>query len=385
MLLITNSAFLQRNSEVPNVADCDGSVFIDRPGNYTLEFTGSEGEKKELGAFSSLDKVEETNTLWTSFVAPFDGFFTLDAFSKSSGLDMIIFKGEDVRDMCSGILSGGVEIERILSSETPDSIGLNKSPDDKNLYGIDLKKGTEIYLFFNIKEKQRKPLHLYVEYTPNNKSETVNSLIKNQDNRTDITAPKLEIKLRDKATGLPVEGQLIIKESKTKNALYMGSDFLFTVKRRNKLKMNIDAPGYFFQDKEESFDGEHDYEIVVWLEPAVPGGKMEIKGIQFNMGSSDFASGSESKLRRVKDFMSLNSEIKIEIQGHVHSVGENSFAGKRLSLARAKKVMNYLEDSGIDKKRMDAVGYGNEFMVYPEPKFTWQEQANRRVEIKIIE
>ena len=51
---------------------------------------------------------------------------------------------------------------------------------------------------------------------------------------------------------------------------------------------------------------------------------------------------------------------------------------------RAKRVMNYLRDSGIDKDRMTAVGYGNEFMKYPEPKFANEEQANRRVEIKIL-
>ena len=210
-------------------------------------------------------------------------------------------------------------------------------------------------------------------------------LIQLLDNRTDVTAPKLDIRLRDKRTGLPVKGQLIIKESKSKNAMYMGSDFMFTVQRRNNLKMNIDAPGYFFQDYDEVFDGEHDYEIIVWLEPAQPGQKVEIPGIRFNMGTSDFATGTEPRLRRVKDFMSLNSEVRIEIQGHVHAVGENSFSGRRLSLARAKKVMQFLEESGIDKNRMEAVGFGNEHMIYPEPKFTWQEQANRRVEIKVIE
>ena len=378
---ITNA---QRNVDAANVADCDGGIFIDRPGNYTLEFTGNTGEKEELGAFASLDKINESNTLWCSFSAPFDGFFTLKAFAEASALDLLVFKSEN-QDFCEGILSGRTEIERIVRSDKPDTIGLSKPPDEKNLYGIDLLKGDEIYIMFNITDNVRKKLNLYVEYLPKNEGAASKELIQLLDNRTDVTAPKLEIRLRDKRTGLPVKGQLIIKESKSKNAMYMGSDFLFTVQRRNNLKMNIDAPGYFFQDYEETFDGEHDYEITVWLEPAQPGQKVEIPGIRFNMGTSDFANGTEPRLRRVKDFMSLNSEVRIEIQGHVHAVGENSFSGRRLSLARAKKVMQYLEDSGIDKSRMEAVGFGNEHMIYPEPKFTWQEQANRRVEIKVIE
>jgi len=377
-------AHSQRDLDAANVADCDGGIFIDRPGNYTLEFTGNNGEKEELGAFASLDKINEVNTLWCSFSAPFDGFFTLKAFAEGSAMDLLVFKSEN-QDFCEGILSGRTEIERIVRSDKPDTIGLSKPPDERNLYGIDLLKGDEIYIMFNITENVRKKLNLYVEYQPKNEDKAATDLIQLLDNRTDVTAPKLEIRLRDKRTGLPVKGQLIIKESKSKNAMYMGSDFLFTVKRRNNLKMNIDAPGYFFQDYEETFDGEHDYEIIVWLEPAQPGLKVEIPGIRFNMGTSEFSTGTEPRLRRVKDFMSLNSEVRIEIQGHVHAVGENSFSGRRLSLARAKKVMQFLEDSGIDKDRMEAVGFGNEHMVYPEPKFTWQEQANRRVEIKVIE
>lgn len=374
----------QRNNEVPNVADCEGGIYIDRPGSYTLDFTGSVGDQKELGAFNSLKKIEENNTLWCSFTAPFKGLFTLRAFTEASALDLLIFKSES-QDFCSDVLSGKTEIERIVRSDKADTIGLSKFPDDKNLYGITLEKGAEIYIMFNITENIRKNLNLHVGYEPLNTKKAAEDLIKLLDNRTDVTAPKLDVKIRDKSTGLPVKGQLIISESKTINAMYVGSDFLFTVDRRNNIKMNIDAPGYFYQDFEETFDGEHDYEIIIWLESATAGKKVAISGIRFNMGTSDFASGTESRLRRVKDFMSLNSEVRIEVQGHVHSVGSNSFSGQRLSLARAKKVVQYLEDSGIDKNRMEAVGFGNERMIYPEPKFTWQEQENRRVEIKIIE
>ena len=86
ILLLFFAAFAhsQRNIDAVNVADCDGGIFIDRPGNYNLEFTGSNGEKEELGAFASLDKIEEVNTLWCSFSAPFNGFFTLKAFAPEN-------------------------------------------------------------------------------------------------------------------------------------------------------------------------------------------------------------------------------------------------------------------------------------------------------------
>jgi outer membrane protein OmpA-like peptidoglycan-associated protein len=70
----------------------------------------------------------------------------------------------------------------------------------------------------------------------------------------------------------------------------------------------------------------------------------------------------------------------------VHDVGEDvSFIGKKLSQSRAKTVYKYLVSSGIDKNRLTYQGYGNEFMKYPEPKNLQEEQANRRVEIMVLD
>jgi outer membrane protein OmpA-like peptidoglycan-associated protein len=83
--------------------------------------------------------------------------------------------------------------------------------------------------------------------------------------------------------------------------------------------------------------------------------------------------------------MALNSEIRIEIQGHVNAPGmENSGRIKSLSEKRAKAVKSFLKDNGIDGSRLEIMGYGNTEMIYPEPKSVEEEEANRRVEIKII-
>jgi outer membrane protein OmpA-like peptidoglycan-associated protein len=159
---------------------------------------------------------------------------------------------------------------------------------------------------------------------------------------------------------------------------------LVSIRNRETLQLSIDVVGYFFQDKEITVEENKDHEMILWLEPANLGKRIELQGIQFKVGSSEFIAGSEEKLGRLKDFLLLNSSVHIEIEGHVYELGENSFAGKRMSAARAKNVMKYLIDSGVDRTRLSAKGYGNEFMVFPEPKFDWQEQANRRVEIRIL-
>lgn len=385
--LLASFCFGQRKTDALDVADCYGGVFVDHPGDFTLQFTGRIGDKEDIKAFPSLtSKMTETNSLWTSFIAPFDGTFFMEAYAPKGSMDFVVFKADN-SDICGAVESGGAEIERLLQVNSKDSFGLSKNPTPENqyLYGISMQAGQEIHLFFNNSAQERIKLYLNINYEGKGISETdIRKQVKIKDHRTDDTKTDLMIRLRDRSTGLPVNAQLIIEDSREKNGLYMGTDFIFTLGKRTNIKMKIDAPGYFFRDEELSLEGDRSEEMIIWLEPASPGKKIELEGIQFNMGTSDFASGADQKLRRLKDFMSLNSEIHIEIQGHVHSTGENSFAGKRLSAARAKQVMDYLEESGIDKKRMEAVGFGNEFMLYPEPKFTWQEQANRRVEVKII-
>ena len=85
----------------------------------------------------------------------------------------------------------------------------------------------------------------------------------------------------------------------------------------------------------------------------------------------------------LRDFMVLNENISIEIQGHVNDDGGNSLSSKRLSKKRAKKIMEYLIQSGVDPERMSAVGMGNTMPVYANPETDEQKEANRRVEIKI--
>jgi outer membrane protein OmpA-like peptidoglycan-associated protein len=110
---------------------------------------------------------------------------------------------------------------------------------------------------------------------------------------------------------------------------------------------------------------------------------MQIEEIEFKSGTSEFMEGSEPKLRRLRDFMALNSDVSVEIQGHVFATGDNSIAAQKISEARAKRVMQYLITQGIDKSRMTAIGYGNTKPVYANPKFAYEEQANRRVEIQV--
>jgi outer membrane protein OmpA-like peptidoglycan-associated protein len=177
---------------------------------------------------------------------------------------------------------------------------------------------------------------------------------------------------------------LSIAGVKDLTALYSGSDFYISVERSGKIQMKADAEGYFFVDREEPVSAGSDNEIVIWMEPLGEGKSMQIDEIEFVPGTSEFLSTAEPKLRRLKDFLALNAAVKVEVQGHVHASGENTFAAQKLSEARAKRVVNYLVENGIDKSRLTSVGFGNTKPIYPDAKFAYEEQANRRVEIKVL-
>jgi outer membrane protein OmpA-like peptidoglycan-associated protein len=369
-----------------NIADCSGAVPILTPGKYSIQFPGNNGMVKDLDAYPSLKTLSKKNSIWCYFIAPYDGRFSLEA-SITSGLVQLVAFQNDEQEVCNGLYNGSSEIKRIIQNPLESTIMLSLVFNKNSLYPVDLKKDQKIMLLFNTTEKSKPYLNLNIKYEglngSGNNSNTEKENVKLVDIRKNTSIPALNIIVRDIETGNPVIADLTITGQKNISALYSGSDFLFTVERSGKIKIKCDAPGYFFIDKEEPLSPGTEHEIVIWLQPLGEGRSIRIDEIEFIAGSSEFTPTADIKLRRLKDFLALNSGINIEIQGHVFSIGENTNAAQKLSEARAKRVYNYLIDNGIDKTRMEYKGYGNTIPIYERPKFAYEEQANRRVEIKI--
>lgn len=86
-----------------------------------------------------------------------------------------------------------------------------------------------------------------------------------------------------------------------------------------------------------------------------------------------------------------NSQLKIEIQGHICCMpGDEDgmdLDTKEMSLSenRAKLVFNYLVRNGIDESRLTYKGYGHTQPKVKPERTPEEEQMNRRVEIKVLE
>ena len=76
-----------------------------------------------------------------------------------------------------------------------------------------------------------------------------------------------------------------------------------------------------------------------------------------------------------------NPSINIRIEGHTDSKGSDSY-NLKLSRARAASVLDYLEGQGVDRSRMESVGFGEERPIEDNATETGR-AANRRVEIHI--
>ncbi len=112
------------------------------------------------------------------------------------------------------------------------------------------------------------------------------------------------------------------------------------------------------------------------------GDKLRLRNLNFIGGKDEVLPSSEAVLKELLQAMKDNTDLKIDIQGHICCYQKDQ---NDLSEARAKAVYKYLKDNGISKSRMSYRGFGGSRPMYPMPeKNENQREANRRVEIEIM-
>lgn len=130
-----------------------------------------------------------------------------------------------------------------------------------------------------------------------------------------------------------------------------------------------------------------------------PRNSFKIEAIHFYGNSALYKNESDPSLHELVDFMNHYQDIKIILEGHVngkmgraylkragksnpeHKIYKNA---KELSLARAETIKEFLVFEGIDPDRITCVGKGGTEMIYPKPKNNKQHEANRRIEVIIV-
>lgn len=100
---------------------------------------------------------------------------------------------------------------------------------------------------------------------------------------------------------------------------------------------------------------------------------------------------SEPSIQKIVDMMTADPNIYIEIRGHVNQQGREELPqkviddGYSLSFARARAVYSVLIKKGISPGRIKYRGMGSDEMLYPNAEDDQQNEANRRVEIVLLD
>jgi len=131
--------------------------------------------------------------------------------------------------------------------------------------------------------------------------------------------------------------------------------------------------------------------LEIFLEPIKVKEKLSFKNIYFYTDTDKLKPESKPDLDSLLAFMQLHDKANIEIQGHMN-FPRNLYASpmqvlynRTLSHNRAKAIFNHLVKNGVDSRRMTYKGMSNFKMVYPIPKTSAEEDANKRVEVWVLE
>ena len=169
----------------------------------------------------------------------------------------------------------------------------------------------------------------------------------------------------------------------------------FNTKEKNKMPLqlksgenygiSVAADGYLFQSENLDIPDDAEYSKVkrIVLKRLTKGSNIVLNNVFFDVAKSTLRPSSIGELDRLYNVLVSNSSMKIELSGHTDNQG-NKISNQKLSLARAKAVVDYLISKGIFANRLVSKGYGFDKPVATNATEEGR-QLNRRTELKILE
>lgn len=341
---------------------------------YYLSFQGKKGKDKSALKNYAKGKEVSKNQIWLFFDPPSSGRIKLLLDSTDNVFTTYVFM-QSSQDVCADF---NAQNAQLIHSETNP-----KKMEQTELY---IEKGLRYAVVLAGKSKVKDSVSLNILFSPQDieGNEIVDSLM------FDLTKPskhkKYWLHIRNSLNNKPVKGTISFDGSNEIDGAYVASDLVMNLSRNIKrCELKIDAEGYFSFDQEDYkiVLGDNGFRDTVYLNPLVRGMVAKIDEIYFAAGLPDILDESAPKLNRLRDFLLVNPTVNIEIQGHVNGDGTKKMKSKKLSKKRAKSILFYLVDAGVDQDRLSAKGYGFTKPIFGSPENEMEKEANRRVEILI--
>ncbi len=122
--------------------------------------------------------------------------------------------------------------------------------------------------------------------------------------------------------------------------------------------------------------------VTIYMRKMGSGGDLNVNNVYHYFDQGKTHNYASKAMDTIVNFLRDNPSISVEIRSYTDSRGTTAY-NKRLSLERAREVLDYLTTKGIDRSRMIARGLGEADPIRPnnsEENMQW----NRRTEFRII-
>jgi outer membrane protein OmpA-like peptidoglycan-associated protein len=190
--------------------------------------------------------------------------------------------------------------------------------------------------------------------------------------------------LYDKVTGKPVDGIIEVTVGTDKIAKVSTVNTVFSIELPRNKEYTFTALAKGHMPYRETFkltvkNSKKDF----YLDRIKVGDRFAMRNVQYESGKATLKKESITELEILKEFMTENPYIRLEVSAHTDIVGSHAMNVK-LSLARAKSIYTWLTKNGIAVERITYKGYGPDLPIADNG--TAEGRAlNRRAEIKILE
>lgn len=205
----------------------------------------------------------------------------------------------------------------------------------------------------------------------------------------------------DASTKKPLEGSFSLVDLKTgKEVVHSVADkvtgaFTVSLPINNEYALSVSYPGYTFFSQNFNMtiaENQTTYHMDVPMIPITDVTPVALRNVFFDLNLATLRPESYVELNKLRDFLTANPTLKIEIGGHTDTRGDAA-TNQKLSDARAKSVKDYLIAQGIAATRLSSVGFGESKPIFTDAQIasmkseTEKEKAhqeNRRTEYRIV-
>ncbi len=162
-------------------------------------------------------------------------------------------------------------------------------------------------------------------------------------------------------------------------------NYLVTLPAGKNYAFNVNRKGYLFYSDNFSLRNisiDSPMVVNIPLQPIEAGASIVLKNIFFDNNEWKLKTESITELDKVVALLIDNPKLSIQIDGHTDNVGKVA-DNLLLSINRAKAVVAYLLNNGINIKRLTSKGYGSTKPIAPNTTEAGK-SLNRRTELNVV-